>query len=274
MTVTIEIPALEREEHLEGLITGYIGHVAVILMNRPEKANAYNRSMVRAFPELWLKYDADSNVRAIVLGSTSAKYFSAGIDLSEVADDGQIGVDKTLARAVHMTTRQMHVWKPVVCAVEGVAVGGGLHFVTDADIVVASSAASFIDTHVERGFVGALENIGIALKAGLGTALYMTLVGSDIRLGAERAYNLGLVQELVEPGQALNRALALAERIAKNSPSAVAASQEAIWGLPEMGYENALRHSWVLLRRQWSHPDSVEGPRAFADHREPNWAVR
>jgi enoyl-CoA hydratase/carnithine racemase len=216
----------------------------------------------------------DDEIRAIVMGSTSDRFFCTGRDVVEVAKSDSIAADVPWGRYERLTVRHAEVWKPVVCAVEGLAVGGGLHFVTDADIVVASENATFLDSHVNVGVVGALENMGLALKVGLGMALYLTVLGKSARLSAERAFALGLVQEVVPPGTALERALELADIISSNSPSAVSKSLEAIWTLAYAGgYEQAQRYGWLLVRRQWSHPDASEGPRAFAEKRPPRWRV-
>lgn len=154
----------------------------------------------------------------------------------------------------------------------GTCVGGGHHFVVDADIVVASRNAAFIDSHVNVGMVGAIENIGLAKRLPLGTALRMTLMGNRYRLSSERAYQLGLVDELAEtPDEVRALAQDMAAQIAKNSPQAMALSKRAIWGALEDGYGAALEHGWDLLRAHWRHPDFVEGPRAFAEKREPVW---
>jgi E-phenylitaconyl-CoA hydratase len=155
--------------------------------------------------------------------------------------------------------------------VEGRVIGGGLHWVAEADIVVASEQATFRDTHVERGFVGNRENLDLALKAGLGAALYMSLVGGQVELDAQRALSLGLVQEVVPAGQALTRAFELAEIVARNSPSAMARQLEVLWNITRMHHEEAVDYGWNLLRWQQEHPDSTEGAVAFAEHREPDW---
>jgi enoyl-CoA hydratase/carnithine racemase len=129
-----------------------------------------------------------------------------------------------------------------------------------------------MDAHVNVGMVGALENVGLAKRLPLGTALRMTLMGKAYRLGAERAHQLGLVDELVEaPKDLLGCAHEIAEVLLKNSPQAMALSKQAVWGAAERGYADALEHAWGLLRLHWGHPDFREGPRAFEEQREPTW---
>jgi len=148
----------------------------------------------------------------------------------------------------------------------------GMHFVVDADIVVAADHAPVLDTHVNVGMVGAIENIGLAKRLPLGSALRMTLMGRHYRMSAERAYELGLVDELAEtPAEALAMARQMAEKLLSNSPQAMALSKRAVWGSLETGYRDALEAGWALLRSHWGHPDFVEGRRAFGEKREPEW---
>ena len=257
------------------IVVGRKGHVALLLFDRPEALNAYNRAMVREIGKVWPELDADPEVRSIVVGSTTDKVFHCGIDVKEVAGTGYMNQEREdNVRSGALTSRDAGVWKPVVAAVEGRALGGGLHWVVESDIVVASETAFFQDSHVNVGMVGNRENLGFAVKAGMGAALYITLVGKDVIIDVERAYQLGLVQEIVPAGTALERAVELAEMIARNSPAAVSKSLEAMWGLTTMSYEDAIARGWVLLREQQDHPDAAEGPLAFAEKRAPNWKSR
>jgi enoyl-CoA hydratase/carnithine racemase len=208
----------------------------------------------------------------MVMGSTNERYFCTGIDLKEVAASGLGGGARRL-RGTGQTHRDVPVLKPMVTAVDGMVVGGGLHWVVEADIVVASEQATFRDTHVNVGFVGNRENLGVALKAGLGAALYLSLVGSSAILDARRGQELGLVQEVVPAGDALRRALELADIISSNSPSAMANELRTLWAFSTMHYDDAVTFGAELMVKQQQHPDSIEGPRAFADKRTPDWQV-
>ena len=140
------------------------------------------------------------------------------------------------------------------------------------DIVLASENAAFTDTHVNVGMVGALENVGLAKRMPLGSALRMTLMGRAYRMPAQRAYQLGLVDELVAtPADLMPAAEEMARAMLKNSPQAMALSKEAVWGAAESGYRDALEKGWGLVRLHWGHPDFLEGPRAFGEQREPRW---
>jgi enoyl-CoA hydratase/carnithine racemase len=101
----------------------------------------------------------------------------------------------------------------------------------------------------------------------------MTLQGKAFRLSAERAYHLGMVDELVEPADLMTTAESIANDICANSPHAVSLSQQAIWKSLDLGYEAATEYGWALLRMHWMHPDFKEGPMAFAEKRAPQWHV-
>jgi enoyl-CoA hydratase/carnithine racemase len=161
----------------------------------------------------------------------------------------------------------------VICAVNGTAAGGGLHFVADADIIVAGEHAQFLDTHVSVGMVGGVENVGLLARLPIGTVLRLTLQGRSFRLPARRAYELGMVDELCAPGDELAIALALAEEIGRNSPEAVRLSKQAVWGGVGLDHRAAAEQAWTLVKAHRAHPDFTEGPKAFAEGRAPRWTM-
>ncbi len=259
---------------LEGVVYERRDGIAFIRIDRPDRGNSLAPAMQEIFRAIWAEVRDDSEIRVAIVTATGERHFCTGFDVGEASGDAADAVfnNRPLAESVHWSPHQTRVWKPVICAVQGLCVGGGLHFVVDSDIVVASENAAFMDTHVNVGMVGALENIGLARRLPLGTALRMTLQGRDYRLPAQRAYELGLVDELVAtPGDVLPAAEAIARSILKNSPQALSLSKQAVWGGLERGYRDSLEHGWGLLRLHWAHPDFVEGPRAFTEKREPRW---
>ncbi len=248
--------------------------IAIVTLDRPERGNSLAPSMMRVFKAIWEDVRDDPQIRVAVIAAAGERHFCTGFDVAEAEADDADAVfrNRPLAEAVHWSPHQNRVWKPVICAVGGLCVGGGLHFVVDADVVVASQNAAFMDTHVNVGMVGALENVGLARRLPLGSALRMTLMGRDYRMPAERAYQLGLVDELVATSaDVVPAALEMAKSMAKNSPQAMSLSKQAVWGSQERGYSDALESAWNLLRLHWGHPDFREGPRAFAEKREPRW---
>jgi enoyl-CoA hydratase/carnithine racemase len=251
-----------------------VGHIAVITLNRPQIGNALSRAMNALVRNYWEEIRNNGDIRCTVITGAGDRHFCTGADLQDVSGSGKVsGGYGRITEEVRWSSRQNDIWKPTVCAVNGTVAGGGLHFVVDSDVVVATETAQFIDTHTNVGMVGAIESIGLAKRLPLGTALRMTLQGRNFRLPAQRAYELGLVDELAPPGGARDAAMQIAEDISRNSPNAVSLSMRAIWSAVEMPYSQAVEYGYSLLRMHWMHPDFKEGPQAFAEKREPRWVT-
>ncbi len=174
----------------------------------------------------------------------------------------------------HFTAWHNDVWKPVITAVNGICAGGGFHWIADSDIVIAASDAQFFDPHVSIGQVVSIEAIGLMKRMPVEAVMRMAFVGRYERMSAQRAYELGMISEVVDPPERLrDAAQELAEKIAKNSPAAMAATKRALWGALEMGLTDACKAGARELVGMWGHPDQEEGPRAFAEKREPQLAA-
>jgi enoyl-CoA hydratase/carnithine racemase len=259
----------------ETLVLERQGPVGWLVFNRPEVGNAMNAAMLDELENAWAELDADPNVRVIV-NTGVGRTFQTGLDVAQLAKDPdalrkQSG--RTRRAELRLTAWHNQVFKPVVAAVNGTCAGGGLHFVADADVVMASSNATFLDAHVSVGQVAAYEMIGLARKMPFEAVMRMALVGRHERMSAQRAFELGLVGQVVDPPDRLrDEAQVLAEKIARNSPAAMRATKKALWGALETGLTDACRSGALDLVSLWGHPDQEEGPRAFAEKREPQWA--
>jgi enoyl-CoA hydratase/carnithine racemase len=252
------------------------GPVGWLINNRPEQLNAMNNAMRDEFALAWLELEADPQVRVIV-HTGEGRAFQTGVDVSEIASDG-VGMERYRDSLenfdLHFTAWHQRVTKPVITAVNGLCAGGAFHWVADADIVIAASDAQFFDPHVSVGQVVAIEAIGLLRKMPFEAVMRMALVGRHERMSAQRAYELGMISEVVDPPERLREvAQDLAEKIARNSPAAMAASKRALWRALEMGLTDACRAGSVDLVSMWGHPDQEEGPRAFAEKREANWVT-
>ena len=138
----------------------------------------------------------------------------------------------------------------------------------DADIVIAASDAEFLDPHASVGQAVAYEAIGLLKKMPAEAVMRMALVGRHERMGAARAYELGMISQVVDPPDRLrDEAQALADKIARNSPAAMRATKRALWGALELGLTDACRAGAAELVSMWGHPDQEEGPRAFVEKR-------
>ena len=274
MTKIADYHQIDLDKPLDGVIYERSNHIATITLNRPDRGNALAPNMHAVMRAIWTDVRENDDIRVAIIQSSGEKHFCTGFDVDEADSDEVDDVfnNRPAKEAVFWSPHQNGVWKPVICAVNGLVVGGGLHFVVDSDIVLASKNVKFMDTHVNIGMVGAVENIGLAKRLPMGMALRMTLMGKAFRLPAERAYQVGLVDELVEtPADVGPAARAMAEEMLKNSPQAMALSKQAMWESMEQGYSAAMENGWRLLKLQWSHPDFEEGPKAFGQRRAPNW---
>jgi len=252
------------------------GPVGWLINNRPEHLNAMNAAMREEFADAWLELDRDPAVRVIV-HTGEGRAFQTGVDVTEIASDG-VGMERYRQSVedfdLHFTAWHQRVWKPVITAVNGICCGGGLHWVADADVVIAASDALFFDPHVSVGQVVAIEAIGLLRKMPVEAVMRMAFVGRYERMSAARAYELGMISQVVDPPEALrDEAQALAETIARNSPAAMAATKRALWGALETGLTAASRAGALELAGLWGHPDQEEGPRAFAERRAARWDV-
>jgi len=258
----------------ETLIVERHDHVGWLIFNRPDQLNAMNNAMRDELADAWRELDADPEVRVIV-HTGEGRAFQTGVDVTEIATDG-IGFERYRESMenwdVHFTAWHQEVWKPVICAVNGICAGGAFHWVADADIVMAASDAQFFDPHVSIGQVVALEAIGLIRKMPAEAVMRMAFVGKYERMSAQRAYELGMISQIVDPPARLREeAQALAEVVARNSPTAMRYTKKALWGALEAGLTEACRRGATQLTAMWGHPDQQEGPAAFAERREPNW---
>jgi enoyl-CoA hydratase/carnithine racemase len=260
-------------ECLEVFVDGPVGW---LVNNRPDQLNAMSALMRDEFAVAWTELDADPDVRVIV-HTGNGRAFQTGVDVAEIASDG-VGMARYHQSVVdfdfHFTAWHQHVWKPVITAVNGICCGGGLHWIADADIVIAASDAQFFDPHVSVGQVVAIEAIGLIRRMPFEAVMRMALTGRFERMSAERALELGMISQIVDPPDQLRaEAQKLAETIARNSPAAMAASKRALWGALELGLTDACRAGGQELAGLWGHPDQEEGPRAFAEKRAAEWTV-
>src|SRR5450631_1708296 len=181
------------------------GPVGWLVNNRPDQLNAMNALMRDEFEVAWRALDADPEVRVIV-HTGAGRAFQTGVDVTEIATDGS-GMERYRASLedfdLHFTSWHNEVWKPVITAVNGICAGGGFHWVADADIVIAAADAQFFDPHVSICQVVAVEAIGLMKKMPVEAVMRMAFVGRHERLSARRAYELGMISEVVDPPERL-----------------------------------------------------------------------
>jgi len=247
------------------------GHVGSITLNRPDTLNALSGDILAGLAVAWAELDADPAIRAITFAGTG-RGFCSGADMVGPSPTGRDRPDRPdFLPMLRFTARQLGCYKPVITAVNGICASAGLHFVVDSDIVIASDQATFLDTHVNVGQISAMEAIGLSRKMPLGAVLRMVALGRAERMSAQRAYELGMVSEVVAHDDLMARAGELAGYVAQASPTTMQRSLRLIWDSLSRGLDEALEHSWREIQSHYGHPDNVEGPRAFAEKRQPNW---
>jgi enoyl-CoA hydratase/carnithine racemase len=253
--------------------------IATITLNRPERKNAMNQMLKDELRECWKQVKADPDIWvAIITGAGDA--FSSGADVDSLASGGFTRPDRWRELAMIEgivelpTPRRQRVHKPVIAAVNGVVAGFSLDLVTEADIPIASERASFVDPHVSIGYVSSHEMVNMARRVPIAACLRMALLGSRERMSAQRAYDIGLVTEVVAPEKLMPRARELAEMICSNSPLAVWGTKMAILqglGLPIPQAEEIAAGYLEIVEQSEDHS---EGPRSFVEKRKPAWKGR
>ncbi len=221
--------------------------VATITLDRPEVLNVFDRQMCQEMARAWRQIKEDDGVNAVVLRAAGDRAFSAGLDTSKPygqpplvwnhEDPGEL-----------LSPKWQKMWKPVVCAVQGMCTAGAFYFLNESDIVICSDDATFFDSHVTFGMVSALEPIGLMRKVGLGEALRMALMGNDERVTAATALRIGLVTEVVDRADLWSRAHEIASAIARKPAIATQGTVRAVWESLDRPYRAAMEQGLIYTR--------------------------
>jgi enoyl-CoA hydratase/carnithine racemase len=244
--------------------------VATITMNRPRQLNAFNRDMFRGLAEAFIRFRETDADRVAILTGTGERAFCAGIDLKERAGSGEAGLDfPDIAPLVNpfWPGRANHVEKPVIAAVNGYAMGGGFYMVLQADLAVASATAQFEISEIPRGTVAGWETgalHGLPVKA-------WSEIAFGSRLTAQRAYDVGLVNEVVAPEQLMNAARARAEAILRVPPRVIRRNLELLKRVRPVVADEVWQAEAGYLVESREDPDTAEAIAAFVERREPIW---
>ena len=253
--------------------------VATITLNRPERKNAMNQLLKDELRSCWQEVKANPDIWvAIITGAGDS--FSSGADVEALATGGFRKPNRWRELAMIdgivelPTPRRMRVHKPVIAAVNGVVAGFSLDLVTESDIPIASEKAYFVDPHVSIGYVSSHEMVNMARRVPVAVCLRMALLGSRERMNAQRAYEVGLVTEVVTHDKLMSRARELAGMLLTNAPLAVWGTKMAILqglGLPIAQAEEIAAGYLEIVEQSDDHK---EGPRSFVEKRKPVWQAR
>ncbi|MBI4528679.1 MAG: enoyl-CoA hydratase/isomerase family protein [Deltaproteobacteria bacterium] len=251
--------------------------VAYVTMNRPEAMNALNRKMTEEIIEACEEISARDDIRAAIITGAGSKAFSAGLDLKErAAEEVSIVARRQARHAPKITAHHQaiaSVKKPVIAAVNGYAVGGGLEIALACDIRIGSTQARLGLTEVRRGMIpGAGGTQRLPRIIGRALALEMVLTGRVI--DADEALKIGLLSRVVEPENLISAAESVAREVLQGAPLALQFVKEAVNRGMEMSLENGIKLEVDLSTMLRTTEDCSEGPKAFAEKRKPVWKGR
>ena len=255
----------------ETIAIDFDGNVAWVTLNRPDVLNAFNSLMQKEIRETWRAFREIDEVHAVVLTGSGGKSFCVGIDRD--GDMSALDESENLYGTSNnfmyddpgddLGPKSCDLWKPVICAVNGMCCGGAFYFLAESDIIIAAEHATFFDPHVTYGMPAVYEPMKMAQRMPLGEILRMTLLGNHERLSAETAKRIGLVSEIVPMDDLRNRASWISSAIASQPTIAVQASLRAIWAANDLGRLDALSHAPSLLSTGMSKKAMAEGQALF-----------
>ena len=248
------------------------GHVVTITLNRPEVLNAMHTEahaeLARAFDD----YAADPDLRVAIVTGAGDRAFCVGTDLKALADTGNHAKPATGFAGI---THRFDLWKPVIAAVNGLCLGGGVEIVAACDLAIAAEHAEFALSEPRVGLAalggGALQRLARELP--MKEAMWLVLRGQ--RIGAEEARRIGLVNAVVPRDRLMSSARALADELLECAPLALQASKQVmLQSLDEPDFAKAMTRRYEAAERMLASDDAREGPLAFAQKRKPVWTGR
>lgn len=245
------------------------GHIAIMTLNRPEAMNALTKEMMLALEAAVADFSSDPELWVAILTAAGDRAFCTGLDLKTALpalnEGDDMGYDDPATRPFHK------VYKPIITAVNGICVAGGLEFMLGTDIRIAADHASFGLTEVRWAVVPAGgSHVRLPQQIPWAVAMEMLLTGKT--LDARRAFEVGLINKVVPAAELMNEALAMAEKICQNGPLAVRTAKEI--AVRALNNEPAFVLEKTMSARVFASADAREGPRAFAEKRKPVYTGR
>ena len=272
---------------LETLLYEEKDGVAWVTLNRPDTFNAFNAKMQQELRDLWRGLRRNDEVRCVVLTGAGDKAFCSGIDRVEtMADYGkpQAAKQKSIGSGstpfmfddpgANIGPKTNDLWKPVIAAVNGIACGGAFYMLGEVEFIIAAEAATFFDPHVTYGMTAAFEPMHMLQKMPFHEIMRLSLLGNYERLSAKRAYEIGLVSEIVPADKLREAAEWAAKIIASQPPLAIQGTVRAIWAARDLPRTQALSMAYAFVGLGTNKESIQEGQKAFASKDRPKWRLR
>jgi enoyl-CoA hydratase/carnithine racemase len=259
------------------LLREMIGSVAVLTLNRPEARNSLSEGLIAELHTALNNIHDDTSVRAVVIAANGPA-FSAGHDMKELtarradADRGRAYFAQIMTACSAMMQAIVQLPRPVVAAVQGVATAAGCQLVASCDLAVASKAATFATPGVDIGLFCSTPMVALSRNVPRKQAMEMLLTGEPVSATAAR--ELGLVNRVVAAGTERDAAIALAQKIARQSAYAIKLGKAAFYRQAEMSLADAYRYTAEVMTENMMARDAEEGIGAFIEKREPKWQDR
>jgi enoyl-CoA hydratase/carnithine racemase len=261
--------------------------VAWVTLNRPDTFNAFNAKMQQELRDLWRGLRRNDEVRCVVLTGAGDKAFCSGIDRVEtMADYGkpQASKQKSIGSGstpfmfddpgANIGPKTNDLWKPVIAAVNGIACGGAFYMLGEVEFIIAAETATFFDPHVTYGMTAAFEPMHMLQKMPFHEIMRLSLLGNYERLSAKRAYDVGLVSEVVAGDKLREAAEWAAKIIASQPPLAIQGTVRAIWAARDLPRTQALSMAYAFVGLGTNKESIQEGQKAFASKDRPKWRLR
>jgi enoyl-CoA hydratase/carnithine racemase len=256
------------------LLREHVGDIAVLTLNRQDSRNSLSEGLIAALDTAFKEIHDDSAVRAVVIAA-SGKAFSAGHDMKELtarrsdADRGRAYFAEMMTKCSTMMQAIVHLPKPVVAAVQGIATAAGCQLVATCDLAVASEAASFATPGVDIGLFCSTPMVALSRNIPRKQAMEMLLTGEPI--SAATALDIGLVNRVVPAGTERDAAIALAQKVARKSAHTIRIGKAAFYRQAEMSLADAYAYAAEVMTENMMARDAEEGIGAFIEKREPKW---
>ena len=270
-------PARAAAPQLPILLQENVGSIRLLTLNRPAARNSLSEGLIAELHGALKQIHDDNSVRAVVIAANGPA-FSAGHDMKELtarrsdADRGRAYFGQIMNACSAMMLAVVHLPKPVVAAVQGIATAAGCQLVASCDLAVASEAAGFATPGVDIGLFCSTPMVALSRNVSRKHAMEMLMTGEPI--SAQRAVEIGLINHAVPAGHERDAAIALAQKVARKSAHAIKLGKQAFYRQAEMNLADAYRFTAEVMTENMMAFDGREGIGAFIEKREPKWQDR